>query len=91
MRAIIGRIEQLASGRGYLHPTANVYFRRNQPLTFSEDLTALVHAQTAWFQLHGRDKSRGWAMRHPIAKLLVYQRYVACGGNYELLLRGAAC
>jgi hypothetical protein len=88
VKTIMSGVARLESGRGYLHISANVYFRRNQPLTLDEDLMAVLDAQKAFFALHGRDTTCGWAIRYPIAKLLMYQRYVACGGHYQQLLRG---
>ena len=73
----------LISGRGVVHKNKpGETFRKDAPVTPQEDLEKLRTEANEWLPWNGEnrlDKGKGWALNHPISKLIEFKNYRLLG------------
>ena len=74
-RSVMNQARKLVSGQGvgYHHWSADVLFRKDEPVTLASDFCALYADAVHYENTHGRDLGNGWLLRHPIMKLQCFQ------------------
>ena len=69
----------LMSGRGVNHKNKpGETFRKNQPVVPTEDLEKLRNDAIEWLP-GDLDKGHGWALKHPITKLVEFKKFHLLG------------
>ena len=69
----------LVSGRGVTHKNKpGETFRKNQPVVPTEDLEKLRDDAIEWLP-SDLDKGHGWALKHPITKLVEFKKFHLLG------------
>ena len=81
VRQVTARAADLASGRGVSYKLWSKPFNAGRAVTMQTNFHALMTRAVEWdcdaaFGGQGRDKGNGWAIRHPIKKLMLYQAYL---------------
>ena len=81
VRSVLARVEDLVSGRGVSYRHWDKSFNAGKKVTMQTDLCALFAEAQEWDcdradGGQGKDLGNGWAIRHPIKKLLLYQSYM---------------
>ena len=79
-RAVMGVLRRLISGEGVTHKSKpGEAFCRGDCVTPLDDLEELQRAAAEWLPHRGPDaldKGHGWALHHPLQKLIQYQRHL---------------
>ena len=80
VRKCMRKIRRLVTGQGVSHEHRSDVFMRGVPVVPSDDLKELRMRANKWLpytRAKGRaDRSGGWALTHPIAKLQLYKKEV---------------
>jgi len=76
-RQVTARVADLVSGRGVAYKRWAKPFNANRGVTMQTNFHALMKRAVAWEFEQGRDNGNGWAIRHPIKKMMLYQAYLA--------------
>ena len=84
VRSVIRSCMLLSSGAGvtYRHWKKGISFCQGQVVDLKSDLGFLHEKSLNFEQQHGKDRSNGWLMSHPLHKLHLYQQY-RCGNDYH--------
>ena len=77
--AVLRVARKLVGGTGITHKNRpGEVFRANEPVHLQTDMNALLRDASAWLPASGPqrlDLGRGWGLRHPVKKLLLYKKY----------------
>ena len=82
---VMRRVRLLAAGEGvaYTHWGPDVAFYRGTPLDLSFDFDIVLKDADDFQTLHGKDRTGGRLLRHPITKLKLYKAFLLGPGSME--------
>lgn len=77
-RQVLNQTTKLVSGFGIQHPRSQkngCVFRKGIPLHLDDDVEEILKEAWEWEAVHGEDLGHGWLVRHPLKKIILFQRY----------------
>lgn len=77
-KTVLSKVRKLASGSGihYAGWPEGITFYKGEKVDLSYDFDTMFEEAEQFEETYGKDKGHGWALRHPIKKLKLYQEYV---------------
>ena len=95
-RQVLNQTTKLVSGFGIQHPRSQkegCVFRKGVPLRLDDDVESILNDAWAWEAIHGEDLGHGWLVRHPLKKIILFQRHtvdLAKSGKKEVDIKDEA-
>ncbi|KAJ1450079.1 hypothetical protein M885DRAFT_533320 [Pelagophyceae sp. CCMP2097] len=77
-RMVLRQCTRLVAGAGvdYANNWADgIAFRKGEPVGLSSDISQIIEDARDFEDAHGRDRSNGWLLKHPLRKLLLFQAH----------------
>ena len=82
-RQVMRQMIIMASGAGltYHHWKDGVVFKKGRPITMNSNAVEIGREAREFENVHGKDRSHGWLMRHALTKLACFQSWKLCRNN----------
>ena len=82
-RQVMRQMRIMASGDGltYHHWKDGVVFKKGRPITMNSNAVEIGREAREFENVHGKDRSNGWLMRHALTKLACFQSWKLCRNN----------